>query len=132
MESSKFRQDTTKMFKGTSRFLQSLSFKDRSLSGYPKSRGLSAPNLLSSQGQFDVGTAYVREIAPLIHHFLNSGLMHSDIADELHRRGIATPSGNPWSETLAAELVEMVKSTDKKHVKRPHRTKIGRKNGRKG
>jgi len=82
------------MFKGTSRFQQSLSFKDRSLSAYPKSRSLSGPNLLRGRGQFEVGTAYVRQVSPLIHHFLSSGLTPSDIVDELHRRGIAAPS-NP-------------------------------------
>src|SRR5258707_3801105 len=109
------------MFKGTSRFLQSMASSGRKLSVYPKSRKLrSGPS--SAQSHFEVGTAYVRQISPLIHTFLKSGLTLSDIVDGLHQRGIDTPSGKPWTEAIARELVETIRLSNTKHAKRADRT----------
>jgi hypothetical protein len=53
------------MFKGTNRFLQSKAFRGRGLSGYPKTRKLSAgQNLVEGDSQFSAGTAYVKRLIP--------------------------------------------------------------------
>jgi hypothetical protein len=113
------------MYKSSGRFFQAKAFRGRTLSGYPEWRKLeSKQGPSSSQSQFQAGTAYITEISPLIHYFLNNRLSQSDIVDELQRIGIATPSGNPWSATLAAELIGAIQLNDKKLVKRPRRAKL--------
>jgi hypothetical protein len=112
------------MFKGANRFLQSQTSASRSLSDYSRKLKLrSGQSRLIGQGQFEAGTAYIKQISPLIHHFWKNGLAHSAIVNELNRRGIATPSGNPWTAALAAELIETIRLSDKKHPKRVHRAR---------
>jgi hypothetical protein len=106
------------MFKGASRFSQSRASSGRALSGYPKSRNIgSGTKPSSNQRQFEMGTAYVKRLSPLIRDYLKTGLGHSEIADELLRQRIATPSGGPWTAILAAELVEIVQLSDAKQMK---------------
>jgi hypothetical protein len=103
------------VYKGKSRFQQSLVRKGRALSGYPKSRKLATENPMSGQPPFELGTVYIKKISPLIHHFIQSGLTHANIADELHQRGIATPSGTPWTESLAADLVQAIRLSGRRY-----------------
>lgn len=107
------------MFKGTNRFLQSKAFRGRGLSGYPKTRKLSAgQNLVEGDSQFSAGTAYVKRLIPLIRELLNTGRAPSEIAIELDRQGISTPSGEPWTEHLAAELIKAVRASQRRFGKR--------------
>jgi hypothetical protein len=112
------------VYKGKSRFLQSMTSKGRRLSGYPKSRKLVAAedDLMSGQPQFEIGTVYIKQISPLIHQFIQSGLTDAIIADELRERGIATPSGRPWTKSLAADLVQAIRLSDRRRVKGSRRT----------
>jgi hypothetical protein len=82
------------MYKGKSRFQQSMVSKGRRLSGYPKSRKLvAAQDSMSGQPEFEIGTAYIKQISPLIHQFIQSGLTDANIAHELRQRGIARHLG---------------------------------------
>jgi hypothetical protein len=106
------------MFKAANYFVQARASSGRTLSGYPKSRKIdSGTNPLSSQNQFDVGTAYIRKMSPMVRDFLENGLDPSKIADELLRRRIDTPSGTRWNAGLAAQLVEAVQMSDRKYPK---------------
>ena len=111
------------MYKGKSCFQQFLTNTGRRLSGYPKTRKLAAgQNLGSNERQFEIGTAYIKKISPLVTQFMQAGLTEANIADQLGRRGIATPSGTDWTETLVGELVETVRLSDSKYAKRIRRS----------
>ena len=105
------------MFKGTSRFQQSRASSGRTLSGYPEGRQLTGRNQLGGQNEFEVGTAYIKRLSPLVHAFMRSGATPSDIVDELLRHRISTPSGNPWTAQRVAELIGTVQLNDKKYAK---------------
>jgi hypothetical protein len=109
------------MFKGANRFSQSRAFRGRSLSGYPKTRKLEAGRNRTTETQFVVGTAYVRQLSPLIENLLQCGLEASAIAAELTRRNISTPSGDAWVADLASQLVSAVRLGRAKMKKRLQR-----------
>jgi hypothetical protein len=112
------------MYKHNSRFQQSMKFKGRRLSGYPKSRKLAATQSpATGEHQFETGTAYIKQISPMVDQFMQAGLTHANIADQLKRRGISTPSGDAWTESLVAQLVQAVRSHYRKYAKRRRRTK---------
>jgi hypothetical protein len=95
------------MYKGVSRFSQRVKSAGRSATGYPKSRKLAATEI-SASSEFMRGTAYVKKLSPLLRNLLAEGFGPPDIAQELERRQISTPSGKPWNATLAAELLAMI------------------------
>jgi hypothetical protein len=110
------------MYKGKSRFQQAMTSKGRRLSGYPKSRKLAAgQGPMSSEGQFEAGTAYVKQISPLINQFMQAGLTDAKIAEQLRQKDIGTPSGSAWTETLATELVQTIRLSSSKYAKRVRR-----------
>lgn len=78
---------------------------------------------MSGQRQFEKGTAYIKQISPLVDQFMQAGLTDANIADQLHQRGIGTPSGNAWTETLVAELVQTIRLSGSKHAKRARRAR---------
>ena len=51
-----------------------------------------------------------------------AGLTEANIADQLRHKGIATPSGNAWTETLVAELVQTVRLNDSKFAEAHRRS----------
>jgi len=107
------------MYKGKSRFQQAMTFKGRRLSGYPKSRKLaSGQNSTSDQRQFEIRTAYIKKISPLIRQFIRDGLTDANIAAQLRQRGIDTPSGAVWTEKLVAELVHTIKLSGSQYADR--------------
>ena len=111
------------MYKAKSRFQQSLTNKGRRLSGYPKTRKLAAgQNLGSDERQFGIGTAYIKQISPLVTQFMLAGPTEANIADQLRHKGIATPSGNASTETLVAELVHTVRLSDRRFAARIRRS----------
>lgn len=110
------------MYKHSSRFQQSMKFRGRRLSGYPKSRKLVATqSSATGEQEFETGTAYIKRISPFVDQFLHAGLSHANIVDQLKRRGISTPSGDGWTESLVAQLVQTVTSDYNKYAKHRRR-----------
>ena len=111
------------MYKHSSRFQQSMKFKGRGLSGYPKSRKLVATQSpATAEREFETGTAYIKRISPFVNQFIKAGLTHANIVDQLKRRGISTPSGDAWTESLVAQLIQTVRLDYNKYAKRRGRT----------
>jgi hypothetical protein len=100
------------MFKGASKFQQSMVSSGHSLSGYPKE--LSGRPLLDRQTEFESGSIYIKRLTPLVHALLKSGLDCSQFVEELRRHRISTPSGNAWNENLVGQLIYAVHARDKK------------------
>jgi hypothetical protein len=101
------------MYKGASRFSRARAFSGRRLSGCPRTRKFgSGSDPQSRQIEFAAGTAYITKLSPAVRPLVKRALAYSQIADELSRRGIASPSGNPWTATLVNELVIVVELTD--------------------
>jgi hypothetical protein len=99
------------MYKRTSHFLQGRASSGRTLSGYPEGRDLRKGGR-SIEGEFEIGTAYLKEISQVVRAFLHAGLTHYQILDEFVRRQIATPSGTPWTAELIAELMDTIAADD--------------------
>jgi hypothetical protein len=96
-----------------------MKFKGRRLSGYPKSRKLAATQSpTTGEQEFETRTAYIKRTSPFVDQFLQAGLTHANIVDQLKRRGISTPSGDAWTESLVAQLVQTVRSDYNKYAKR--------------
>ncbi len=100
------------MYKNVNRFLQSRAASGRTLSGYPEGRELRTGRL-SNDGQFEVGTVYLKKISSTVRGLLRAGLTRSQIAEELARRRFETPSGEPWTDGLLTQLFESIQVAEK-------------------
>lgn len=110
------------MYKHNSRFQQAVKFKGRRLSGYPKSRKLTATqSSVTGERQFETATVYIKQISPLVDQLVQARLSHASIAEQLQQKDIATPSGYSWTEALVAELIQTVRLSNSKYAKHPRR-----------
>jgi hypothetical protein len=109
------------MYKNKSRFAHSWTMAGRRLSSYPKSRKFRGTRDMLGGAQFEAGTAYVRQIAPLIDAYLNGGLNYSEIAEDLRKRDIGNPCRTTWTAVLVEELVTTTKSDRARRMKKPAR-----------
>jgi hypothetical protein len=105
------------MYKHNSRFRQSLKMKGRRLSGYSKSRKLAlTQSPATSEQQFEAGTAYIKHMSPIVDQFMQAGLTCAKIVDQLKQKGISTPSGDAWTESLVARLIQAIRSHKRRYA----------------
>lgn len=100
------------VYKGLSRFSQRLATSKR-----VRLKTASIPT-----NELERGTAYVTKLAPQLRELVLRGLNNSEIAKELEKRGVGTPSGEAWSPDRVSNILAATKS--RKRLRRGKKPKL--------